>query len=210
MPTAPDPSTRDHLLDAAEALFARQGFEATTIKQLGKAAGVNPALLYYYFADKESLYRAVLQRIADELVRRGGAELDRAATPVEAVRGVVSAQAAFLIGQPAVPRLLVRELIDHEARHAEQAILTLAAGLFRRLCGAIETGQREGVFRRDLEPRFAAISTVAQVVHFTVARPAVALLFGRPPGDLPDEITRAFGLHAAEFALAALTVPAAG
>ena len=40
--------TQDLILDAAERLFARQGFTATTIKQIGRAASVNPALLYYY------------------------------------------------------------------------------------------------------------------------------------------------------------------
>jgi len=47
--------TRDLILDAAEQLFAAQGFTATTIKQIGRAAGVNSALLYYYFADKDRL-----------------------------------------------------------------------------------------------------------------------------------------------------------
>ena len=57
-------STRDSILDAAEALFARQGFDATTIKDIGTAAGVNAALLYYYFTDKATLYEAVLRRMA--------------------------------------------------------------------------------------------------------------------------------------------------
>ncbi|MEP7176615.1 MAG: helix-turn-helix domain-containing protein, partial [Gemmatimonadales bacterium] len=59
---AADPSTRDLILDAAERLFADQGFARTTIKQIGRQAGVNSALLYYYFADKDRLYREVLAR----------------------------------------------------------------------------------------------------------------------------------------------------
>ena len=54
----PDPTdTRIAILDAAEELFALHGFTATTIKQIGATADVNSALLYYYFADKETLYR---------------------------------------------------------------------------------------------------------------------------------------------------------
>lgn len=49
----PDPTpTRDQILDASEALFARQGFRSTTIKEIASEAGVNSALLYYYFEDK--------------------------------------------------------------------------------------------------------------------------------------------------------------
>src|ERR1044071_1378756 len=74
-------STRDQILDAAERLFARKGFDPTTIKEIGAAAKLNPALLYYYFRDKEELYRAVLQRVAGELVTRGRAGLDAARPP---------------------------------------------------------------------------------------------------------------------------------
>jgi AcrR family transcriptional regulator len=52
------PDTRHLILDAAERLFAAQGFPRTTIKQIGQAAGVNSALLYYYFGDKDRLYRS--------------------------------------------------------------------------------------------------------------------------------------------------------
>ena len=49
--TAPDLAvdTRTAILDAATDLFARQGLDATTIKAIGQAAKVNPALLYYHF-----------------------------------------------------------------------------------------------------------------------------------------------------------------
>src|ERR1051326_5648615 len=69
--STPSPPAREQILDAAERLFARKGFDPTTIKEIGAAAKVNPALLYYYFRDKEELYRAVLQRVAGDLVTRG-------------------------------------------------------------------------------------------------------------------------------------------
>ena len=70
MASPADNSTRDLILDAAERLFAAQGFTPTTIKQIGREAGVNSALLYYYFADKDQLYREVLQRFVSRLVSR--------------------------------------------------------------------------------------------------------------------------------------------
>lgn len=195
---------RDALLDAAETLFARQGFEPTTIKQIGAAAGLNPALLYYYFGNKEELYRAVLGRIVGELVSRGQARLAAASSPEDAVRGVVETQTRFLLAHPNAPKLFVREMVDHEARHGEQVILQMAAGLFARLCEVIEAGQRGGVFRRDLEPRFAAVSVISQMVYFHLAKPAVGLLYGLGPHGIDDELVQRFGRHASEFALHAL------
>src|SRR3972149_1301608 len=86
-PTPPPRPAPGHILDAAEALFARKGLGPTTIKEIGTAAGQNPALLYYYFGSKEELYRAVLQRVVSAMVARGGAALGASPPPPPAVRG---------------------------------------------------------------------------------------------------------------------------
>ena len=204
--SGPDaPSAREQILDAAEALFARKGLDATTIKDIGAAAGQNPALLYYYFGSKEELYRAVLQRVLSGMAARGGAAVDSAPAPADAIRAVVAAQMEFVLGHPNAPRLLVREMIDHEARQAEAVLLQSAAALFERLCGVIAAGQRDGSFRPDLEPRFAAISTIAQVVYFTIARPAIGLFLRAGARGVPEATAKQFARHAGDFAVRALS-----
>ncbi|MFN2400008.1 MAG: TetR/AcrR family transcriptional regulator [Gemmatimonadaceae bacterium] len=199
-------SARDRILDAAELLFARQGFDATSIKDIGGRAHVNSALLYYYFKDKETLYRATLRRLVESLVAEGKQGLDAGATPKAAIRSLIEVQVRFLSTKPHIARLIGRELVDHEAAHAEEYIAFLAANLFRRLCDIIAKGQKDGVFRSDLDPRFAAISTVAQVVYFFIARPAVGIMLGHGTKGPPDSVVRNFARHAADFALSALAV----
>ena len=203
--TLPDGSAREQILEAAEQLFARKGLGPTTIKEIGTAAHQNPALLYYYFGSKEELYRAVLQRVMSGMVARGSSAFDAATGPQEAIRALVAAQMEFVLGHPHAPRLMVREMIDHEARQAETVLLQVAATLFERLCGVIEEGQRVGLFRRDVEPRFAAISTIAQVVYFIIARPAIGLFFREGVRGVPEATAREFGRHAGEFAVHALS-----
>ena len=197
-------SSQDSILDAAEQLFARQGFTATTVKQIGKEAAVNPALLYYHYDSKETLYRAMLQRILGQLLARGVDAIERASSHADRIRAFVRAQARLLGEHPHFPRLLVRELVDHQAAHAEQAITNTAAGAFRRLCEVIEAGQRDGAFRKSLDPRFTAISIIAQVAYFAIARPAVGLLLGHGTSGPPRAVSDEFYVHAEEFALAAL------
>jgi TetR/AcrR family transcriptional regulator len=198
---------REQILDAAESLFARKGFDPTTIKEIGAAAEQNPALLYYYFGGKEELYRAVLSRIVAGMVTRGRASFDAAIAPADAIRALVSVQVEFLLTHPNAPKLFVREMIDHDARNAEAVILQMAAGLFQRLCAVIEAGQAAGLFRSDVEPRFAAVSTISQVVYFMIARPAVGLFFGLGSRGVPEQTARDFGRHAGEFAVRALSIP---
>lgn len=55
-------STREAILDAAERLFAQQGHDGTSMRQITRAAGVNLAAVNYHFGSKETLIQAVLKR----------------------------------------------------------------------------------------------------------------------------------------------------
>ena len=199
-----DALTRNQILDAAEALFARQGFAATTIKQIGGEAGANPALIYYYFQSKEGLYRGVLERVFGALAANVGQLLDQPPTPADAIRGAIGAQTATLTSRPEMPRLVARELVDHELAHAHGIVGQLYARFFTRLCDVIRAGQQAGVFRAELDPRFAAITAVSIVPYFHIASPVVGIFLGRGPEGPTDEEKRAYGRHAAEFVIAGL------
>ena len=197
------------ILDAAERLFGERGYSATTIKQIGAAARVNSALLYYYFTDKERLYRAVLERLLATLMARGGQVFTAARSPEETIRGLIGVQGELLVSRPQVARLIARELVDHNAEHVTGQFAQVAAGIFRQLCELIDGGQRAGLLRADLDPKFAAISTIAQVVYFHIARPAVGILLGYGQQGAPEHVARAYTAHAAQFAIAALSLPMA-
>src|SRR4249920_224479 len=63
------PATKEKLLDAAEALFMEHGFEATSLRLITTAAGVNLAAANYHFGSKEELFQAVLTRRLDPMNR---------------------------------------------------------------------------------------------------------------------------------------------
>jgi AcrR family transcriptional regulator len=60
---AQKPHTRDLILDAAESLFAAQGFQATTINQVAAQVGVQGPALYKHFVNKRALFEEVLERL---------------------------------------------------------------------------------------------------------------------------------------------------
>ena len=205
-----DAGTAEAILDAAEPLFGSQGFAATTIKQIGKAAGMNPALIYYYFGSKEELYRALLRRLFGTLAERGTERLATVTSPEEAVRALLALQSETMQRSPSLPRILAREMADHGAAHAQEGIAHLSATLFARLHALIQHGQADGSIRADLDARFAAISTVSLIPYFHFMRPAVAILMGGEGGEPTQEQMEAYARHAADFALAALAAPGRG
>src|SRR6185436_16021584 len=66
-PAAPDGTTEQRILDAAHAVFIRRGTAGARMQEIAEEAGVNKALLHYYFRSKERLAEAVFRRVALQL-----------------------------------------------------------------------------------------------------------------------------------------------
>ncbi len=199
-------AARDALLDAAERRFARQGFAATTIKDIAAEAQLNSALLYYYFANKEDLYHAVLRRRITGLAADVAPALLAPIPPVEAIRRFVQAYVAFLLLNPDLPALMQREVLDHAAEHALPEIQASVGALFRRFAEIIRNGQDSGDFRRDIDPMNAVISIIGQVIYAFMAQPIIQGVLLQRGTTAPDAVwLREFGAHAEGFALRALT-----
>jgi AcrR family transcriptional regulator len=111
----PDRS-RAAILDAAERLFADQGYEATSLNQVGTAAGVSRGTPGYFFGSKLELYQAVLDRSFAEVreaVRQGRARALASNEDSETIlAGAVSDYFDFLAARPNFVRLIEREALS--------------------------------------------------------------------------------------------------
>ena len=128
--------SRGAILDAAERLFADQGYDATSLNQVGAAAGVSRGTPGYFFGSKADLYQAVLDRsFADvrEAVREGRARaLASNESPDTILAGAVSDYFDFLGARPNFVRLIEREALSgsrlpHGASHLSAGQEALAA-----------------------------------------------------------------------------------
>ncbi|HWA16381.1 MAG TPA: TetR/AcrR family transcriptional regulator [Gemmatimonadales bacterium] len=203
------PEAQLAILDAAEALFATQGFAATTIKAIGQKADLNPALLYYYYSDKSALYHAVIERRLGAFAHGMQGRLSADLAPLDAIERIVRGQVALFLEAPLFPRLVARELADHAAAHATDAVQHHLVGLFQRVSGIIAAGQKDGTIRDDLDPKFAAISLISQVIWFFVAEPVLSQLVNRKGLLSPEGLDR-FADHVIRFTRAALVAPPSG
>jgi len=88
-------STRERLLDAAERAFAAQGFHAVSIRDITRAAGVDVALVNYYFGGKQALFEEVFLRRAEllnvERLRRLETVVSKAAPDPPSIEAIIDA-----------------------------------------------------------------------------------------------------------------------
>ena len=108
--------SRAAILDAAERLFAEQGYDATSLTQVGAEAGVSRGTPGYFFRSKAELYQAVLDRSFAEVIEAVRAGRARALasneTPETILAGAVSDYFDFLVARPNFVRLIEREALN--------------------------------------------------------------------------------------------------
>jgi len=164
------PRTRERILDAALTLFAEQGYDATSMREISEQLGITKAALHYHFASKAQLYAAVMARILDrieaELMRslaEGGGPLRRLERWLDVVIDVLAAH-------PTYARLLLRSLFEDDeltgALPEEQAVratLERNVGAAHRL---LRDGITQGVFRPVSVPHMVQSVIGLTVFHF--------------------------------------------
>ena len=177
-PAEDGPSTRERLLDRARELFALHGYAGVTLRKLAEVAGVNPALIHYYFGDKESLYEHAVGDTVEPLLKAVQGELDAGERGASAIGRLVRKQMSIVASNPWLPPLIMREVLLEEGRLRARFVKNVAgrgAGLLQAL---IEREQAEGRFRKDLDPRLATLSLMAQMVFPFLAYPITSQVFG--------------------------------
>src|SRR3954464_3888136 len=103
--------SRAAILKAAVREFAREGVAGARTDAIARAAGVNKALLYYYFRDKEALYGAVIDSVFSGLRERVLEVLSVDAPPRERLMAYVAAHFDFAASAAEFPRVLQHELM---------------------------------------------------------------------------------------------------
>jgi TetR/AcrR family transcriptional regulator len=127
--------TREAILDAAERLFAEQGYDAASLEEIGRLAGVSRGTPRYFFGAKQALYRAVLARVltaeADLLLVAQARATAAGGGPEELLTAVVESFLDFLVARPSFVQLVEREATAGGATLREVAAETPAvqAGL---------------------------------------------------------------------------------
>ncbi|MCW2946528.1 MAG: TetR family transcriptional regulator [Actinoallomurus sp.] len=144
---------REHLVKLAAELFAKKGYQATTVRNIADEAGILSGSLYHHFDSKESIVDEILSSFFNELTAANQAALEKGGDP----RAVISAlvricfstlvphRAAIMVMQNDWNYLKQFDRFDYLSRSEEETE--------RMWIGQIERGQETDLFRSDIDPK---------------------------------------------------------
>src|SRR5215212_8891235 len=108
----PDAGSRDRVFAAAAAEFAARGYAGANMDRIARAARLNKAMIYYHFASKAALYRAILRDMFGAVRARVGDVAASAAPPDDKIRRYIEALAAEAEARPHFPPIWLREIAE--------------------------------------------------------------------------------------------------
>ena len=136
--------TRERILEAAELVFADNGYHDALVEDISKRISMSKGGLYFHFPSKEDLFFAVMDRLANKLVTRAEKAAAKAGSPIAAAEAALGAVVSALSKQKRLARLLVTQGYSmgnaFESKRTE--IFDRFAGVIRhRLDQAVDAGQ---------------------------------------------------------------------
>ncbi|MFD9949371.1 TetR/AcrR family transcriptional regulator [Nonomuraea sp. NPDC050547] len=144
---------RDHLVKLAAELFARKGFQATTVREIADEAGILSGSLYHHFDSKETIVDEVLSTFLDDLIARYRAALESGGEP----RAVLSEMVRIGFGtlEPHRAAITVMQNDWNYLRQFERFNYLVKAEdeVEQMWVAQIKAGQAAGQFRGDVDPK---------------------------------------------------------
>ena len=198
---------RTRVLDAAIACFTARGIAATPLSAIAKASGVTPALLHYYFGDRDKLVEAIVAErllpvvgeLRGVLARGGGDSVDLAA-------GFVNTAFDLIARHPWFPQLWVREVLCEGGALRDLIVKRIAPQVPHYLEQQFRGAQRRGELNANLDPRLLVVSLVGLTLFAAASAPIWSRIFRA--GDVDTDALRRHALALLDGGIGAARRPA--
>jgi AcrR family transcriptional regulator len=176
--------TKRNIIKIATEEFAGKGYSGARVDDMAARTKTSKRMIYYYFGGKESLYTAVLEA-AYRNIRSVEATLDlEHQGPEQALRTLVSFTWDYQNAHPEFIRLVMNEnILNGTYLSRSKTIQRLNATVIDTLRDLLARGQRDGIFRKDIDPVDLHMSISALCIFNVANRATFSTIFKRDMGS---------------------------
>jgi AcrR family transcriptional regulator len=140
------PENARRMMRAAVRLFARQGYAGTSVREIVQAADVTNPMLYYYFDNKEGLFRTLITFLFDVVAIEIGEALEEAEDFEAAIEAVITSYFEACLRSPIALQFVYTVLFGPKESTPSFDVFSARAELAERIAGAIQTATDRGEF----------------------------------------------------------------
>ncbi|WP_106398127.1 TetR/AcrR family transcriptional regulator [Actinocorallia populi] len=151
--SGPASERRDHLVRLAAELFAKKGFQATTVREIADEAGILSGSLYHHFDSKESIVDEILSNFFTELMAANRAAIEEDGGPEKVLAALVRIAFGTLEPHRAAITVLQNDWNYLKGLERFDYLFKAEEDVEEMWVTAIRNGQTAGLFRADLHPR---------------------------------------------------------
>jgi TetR/AcrR family transcriptional regulator len=169
----PTDDTRDRVIDAAQAIFARDGYAGAKMQDIADRVGIQRPSLFYHFKNKEALFVAAHEQVFARIEPVFRESLAANGDPFVQLDRVSRAVLAVMTDEPDFARLVARTSVDRHPA-AVAIVRTYLQPLVDLSVAFVRDGQRRGVFRGDIDPFFFTLNSWGAALIYFVARDLLA------------------------------------
>jgi AcrR family transcriptional regulator len=176
-----EPSTEERIKEAARKLFTHKGFAATRTRDIAEEAGINLALLNYYFRSKQKLFDLIMMENFQEFIKGITINLaDETMTFDQRIDSIVAAYVDMLTRVPDLPLFILNEIRGNPSKVATR-LNTELAPMRRHFFQQLMASNKQG--KTNLEPFHFVANLVGLTVFPFIGRPILQRVIGITDGQ---------------------------
>ena len=176
---------REALLDAATGLAIERGFDTVGLREIAQRAGASPAMISYYFGDRDGLYEALFERAFSKMAEQVEALLTRGDATDTNLEELTHLHVTALSKDPWIPQLIAREVLAKPTRMRDMFAKRVTEGPMRAIRVWIEGEIAAGRLRADLDPQLTSMSIASLAIFPYLFGPIVGPYVGL---ELDDDL----------------------
>ena len=140
------------IIDIAEKLFSVKGFDGTSVREIAHDAGVNVAMISYYFGSKEKLMEAVFEHKSNKMRLKVETLVQNdSIAPLQKINTLIDDYVDKFIEQKNLHIIMMREQLTENSTMVADMILELKKRNLDSVKLLIHDGQKKGVFKKNID-----------------------------------------------------------
>jgi TetR/AcrR family transcriptional regulator len=175
--TEQEKSTEEIIFNAAQEVFMKKGFDGARMQEIAEEAGINKALLHYYYRTKEKLFHAIFEQVLSFVIPRVLAFVETDVPIFTKIEFFVNTYIDMMLKNPYIPNFIISELNRNPDSLAEMfGGLILKNDAFKKMSKMIHQEIEKGTIR-PIAPEQLIVNMISLCIFPFAARPILQGIF---------------------------------